>query len=53
MSKPPKPAPLATPTEADTAQVKRSTQLEEAKRRKRQRTVYAGGGETGASNVLG
>jgi hypothetical protein len=57
-SKPkPKPAPvaapIATPTEADTAQVKRSNQLDEAKRKKRQQTVFSGGGDFGTNNVLG
>ena len=51
----PKAAPLATPTEADTAEVKRSSQLDEAKRRKRQQTVFGGGDSKGfgSNNVLG
>lgn len=55
---PPKPAPIATPSEADTAGVKRSTQMDEAKRRKRQQTVYGGsdmnkGSGVASTNVLG
>ena len=50
---PPKAAPIATPTEVDTAQVARSSQLDEIKRKKRQQTVFAGGNDFGSKNVLG
>lgn len=50
---PPKPAPIATPSEADTAQVKRSSQQDEMRRRKRQQTVFGGDMGAGSKNVLG
>ncbi len=49
----PKAAPQATPSEADTAQVKRSSQQEAARRKKRQQTVFGGSSSLGANNVLG
>lgn len=50
---PPKPAPIATPSEADTAQVTRSSQQDEIKRKKRQQTVFSSGNDFGSKNVLG
>jgi len=51
---PPKPNPVAVPTEADTAQVKRTSQIEEARRRQHQRTVFGGSqGGMPNKNMLG
>ncbi len=50
--KQPKPAPIATPEEADVEQVKRSKQQEMLKKKKQQQTVYSQG-QGGSANVLG
>jgi len=48
---PPKPAPVAVPTEADTAKVKRGAQQDALKRKQKQQTLF--GGAPATKNTLG
>lgn len=48
---PPKPAPVAVPTESDTAEVKRGAQQEALKKKQKQQTLF--GGAPAVKNTLG
>lgn len=52
VKKPPTPAPVAVPQEANTAQLERSNMRDALQKKKRQQTVY-GGGMGGGKQKLG